>query len=443
MDSSDPGGTEVRRRTVAAAVDHLKAGGINRFEYSYIANRAGLEVGDVEEIWPDRSRLLLAAWTSGLGWGARLTDTGSLDDDLSLLAQSAGAAVRTPEGRALFRSSLPIDDKPELAGARAAFRDSQFGAVAEALRRSGQRGELRPDIDHLDAARMFCTSLYFEPLYFDAAVPSGFLEAVTDIFLHGVANSPPPRSGEMRREVMRRIGIREQDLLGQERPAVFFQGATTSEIREVILDAAIKEATLRGPEFVTLNVIAQRAGVATQVVERMWKTDDELLREAGDRARHKTRRIRDTGRLLGDLMAFAEDKANLVSTADARRNFLSVIPRGSAARNSATIVEFWAAGLRESTRILVRAEERGELRDGLSPDWATRAVVVSLYYDLFFTNQPMRPDYAAQTLDVFLGGVMRGPSVERDAHQAAVVVEAVGDAGAAQVIDELVHRPPG
>lgn len=434
---------EVRRRSVAAAVDHLMAGGINRFEYSYVAKRAGLDAALIEEIWPDRSPLLMEAWSSGLGWASRLSDTGSLGGDLSSFAERASSAVGTPEGRMLFRSSVPLDDTPELADVRMEFWDSQFESAADILRRSDRRGELRRDINHLDAVRMFCASMYFDPLYLDAEIPSGYLDGATDIFLRGVAKNPQPASEQMRREVMLRVGTREQDLLGEEMPAVIFQSATTAKIREVVLDAAIKEATLRGPEFVTINVIAQRAGVTTQVVERMWKTDADLLRDAGARARSKTRQIRDTGDLSADLTSFAEDKANLISTADARRNFLSVIPHDSTARNSAAVMEFWSAGLRESTKMLLRAQDRGELRNGVNPDWATRAVVVALYYDLFFTNHPMRPDYTAQTLDIFLNGVTRRPelSVERDTHQAAVVVEAVGDAAAAQVVDELIHRP--
>ena len=52
----------------------------------------------------------------------------------------------------------------------------------------------------------------------------------------------------------------------------------------------------------------------------------------------------------------------------------------------------------------LRAQERGELRDGVNPDHATRVLVASLYYDLFFDDAPMRPGYALLVLTVFLGG---------------------------------------
>lgn len=393
------------RQSISAAVEHLTVGGISRFEYKYIASRSGLDEVQLETAWPDRSQLLTAAWTSRLGWLPQVRDTGSLKSDLRFFATSVSSAVRTPQGRNVFRSSLPIDGNQEYAEVRQTFWDAQFETVAAMVRRADQRGELRRDVDHLDAVRMFCTAMYFDPLYFDAKVPAGYLDTAVEVFLHGVAKVRTTDSGHLRDEVMRRIGTREQDLLGAERPEIIFQDSSTTQIREAVLDAAIKEATLRGPEFVTIDVIAQRAGVATHVVERMWSTDDELLREAGERARLKTRQIPDTGDLMRDLLSFAESKANLISTPDARRNFLAVIPHDPAMRNSATVVGFWAAGLRESTGMLVRAQHRGDLRDGLSADWATRVVVVSLYYDLFFRNSPIRADYAAQTLDIFLNGI--------------------------------------
>jgi hypothetical protein len=74
------------------------------------------------------------------------------------------------------------------------------------------------------------------------------------------------------------------------------------------------------------------------------------------------------------------------------------------------ITDFWLAGLRETTQICLRAQQRGDLRDGVNPDYATRALVVSLYYDLFFSDSPMRSGYAYTVLDIFLNGVGRQPN---------------------------------
>lgn len=177
-------------------------------------------------------------------------------------------------------------------------------------------------------------------MYFDEAVAPGYPDSAIEVFaievfLYGVAKNPPTDSGEIREQVMARIGTGEQDLLSEEKKAVGCPAATTGQVKDVILDAAIKEATLHGTEHVAMDAIAQRAGVTVHVINRYWKSDDDLLRAAGDTAREKTRRVPDTGNLFSDVVRFTEDKAKLISTADARRDFLSTILRSSGGTKTA------------------------------------------------------------------------------------------------------------
>lgn len=394
----------VSGRVVAAAVGLLGTGGISRFQSPYLAGRAGVDASVVEAAWPDRNELLLAAWTAALGWQDFVPDTGSARGDLTEFGESLRQAVLTPEGRMVFRSSLPIDGARDLQDVRRQFWDTQFDAAAEIIRRAGRRGELRSTLEPLESARMFCSAMYFESLYLDAPTGADYVESATDVFLHGIAKDSPVDAAEIRRDVNTIVGAGDYEVLGEEVPAPNYLQATSTQIRQAILDAAIRETTLRGPELLTRNVIAKRVGVPTQVVERMWKTDADLLLDAGVRAREKTRPLPDSGNLWDDLVSFTDAKARLIATPEARRNFLSAILRTSTGRSAAPVAEFWLAGLRESTQICLRAQERGELRDGVNPDHATRMIVVSLYYDLFFADAPMRPDYAVSTLDIFLNG---------------------------------------
>lgn len=398
----------MRERILAAAVAQLWGSGVKNFEFAYIAARAGEDVSAVEALWPDRHRLLSEAWAAELGWNADALGAGGLEADLRRLGSRLMEPVRTPGGRVLFRSSLPIDDDPNLTAVRAEFWNSQFENATDMMRAAHRQGGLRDGIDPADAARMFCTAMYFNTLYFDAEIPDDYLDCVVDVFLRGVARNRIDVTEVMRRDIAERVGGVAVDVLGEVNPAADFSRASTVQIRAAILDAAIKETAQRGSDFVTRDVIARRAGVTTAVVERMWANDGDLLRDAGKRAREKTRPVPDSGALASDLMAFVDAKARLVSTADARKHYLSTIPRGSSGRNTATVVEFWAAGLRETTQILVQADRRGDLRDGINPDFATRALVVSLYYELFFNRGPMRPDYTVTVLDVFLNGA--GPT---------------------------------
>ena len=404
---AEQGADDVSRRVIAAAVGLLEAGSIGRFELPYIANQAAVDVAVVEDGWPDRLQLLIAAWTGELGWQNVVIDTGSLRGDLLAFGHSLRQGVRAPEGRMLFRSSLPIDDADYLADVRMQFWDVQFETAGVIIGRAVRRGELPSEVDPLECIRMFCTAMYFDSLYLDEATEPEYLDSVVDIFLEGVAEGRPGDSAGMRRDVLAAAGARPHDALGEERPAPNYAQATSAQIRQAILDAAIKETTLRGPELVTRSAIARRVGVPIQVVERMWKSDADLLLDAGVRAREKTRPLPDTGSLWADLLSFTEAKANLISAPDARKSYLSAILRSPTGRNASLVREFWIAGLKESTQMCLRAQERGELRDGVNPEHATRIVVASLYYDLFFANAAMRSDYAFTVLDIFLHGAGR------------------------------------
>jgi len=394
----------VSQRVLAAAVEQLEAGGVTRFELPNIANQGGLDLAAVEHAWPDRLQLLMAAWTSRLAWRDCVIDTGSLRDDLLGFGESLRQGVQTPGGRMLFRSSLPIDGADDFTDVRREFWDAQFDNVTAIVDRAVQRGELRSDVDPLDFVRMFCTAMYFDALYLNGIGTPDYLDSVVDILLLGVAIDPPGESAEMRRAIFDVVGAGQQDALGEERPPPNLTQATSAEIRRAILDAAIRETTLRGPELVTRSTIARRVGVTIQVVERMWKSDADLLLDAGARVRERTRPLPDSGRLWNDLLSFADAKAGLISTAEARKNYVSAILLDPTGRNAALVAEFWMAGLRESMQMCLRAQDRGELRDGVDPEHATRILVVSLYYDLFFVNTAMRPEYAFTVLDVFLNG---------------------------------------
>ena len=59
--------------------------------------------------------------------------------------------------------------------------------------------------------------------------------------------------------------------------------------------------------------------------------------------------------------------------------------------------------------VLQRAAERGELREGVDPIEAVRMFFAAYLFDLTFSDTPVRPEYAAQMLDIFFDGISRRP----------------------------------
>jgi hypothetical protein len=57
--------------------------------------------------------------------------------------------------------------------------------------------------------------------------------------------------------------------------------------------------------------------------------------------------------------------------------------------------------------VLQRAAERGELRKGIDPMEAVRMFFSAYLFDVIFADTPVRPEYAAQMLDIFIHGITR------------------------------------
>ncbi len=55
--------------------------------------------------------------------------------------------------------------------------------------------------------------------------------------------------------------------------------------------------------------------------------------------------------------------------------------------------------------IVRRAIERGELRPGIDPVDSMGMFGAACYYDVIFAGSAVRPEYAAQVIDIFIHGI--------------------------------------
>lgn len=115
----------------------------------------------------------------------------------------------------------------------------------------------------------------------------------------------------------------------------------------------------------------------------------------------------DTGNLHDDLHAFAAATNMLADTEQGRRWFHRMLPTGRYADLYEISSDFWDLRFNAVAPILHRAAQRGELRDNIDPGDALRMLSVALYFDVIFSDAPVRPDYASQVLDIFIRGIIR------------------------------------
>jgi hypothetical protein len=69
--------------------------------------------------------------------------------------------------------------------------------------------------------------------------------------------------------------------------------------------------------------------------------------------------------------------------------------------------DFWNARVDQLSTMLTRAGARGELHDGVDPVEATRMLCAAVNFDTVYTDGPVRPDYVASMLEIFIRGISR------------------------------------
>ncbi|MGW4688353.1 TetR/AcrR family transcriptional regulator [Streptomyces sp. NPDC004244] len=176
-----------------------------------------------------------------------------------------------------------------------------------------------------------------------------------------------------------------------------------SKMRAAVLAATITELTERGYATLTVEGVAQRAGVHKTTIYRNWKTADGLVADA--LAGHFATEIPipDTGAVDGDLRALARSLVATM-TAPAGRALLAIalsdamrLPQLAQAKKALFEDRF-----RRAEPVVTRAVERGELPAGTDPAELLKALVAPVYFRLVFTEEPVDETTADRAVDVAL-----------------------------------------
>lgn len=183
--------------------------------------------------------------------------------------------------------------------------------------------------------------------------------------------------------------------------------ADAEAIREVVLKAAFDELVDRGIDRFTVDRVAKRAGVEPDVIIAIWGDRRILLMDAVLSSSESVIPIPDTGTLRGDLSLAFEAAVTIASTREGRRQLYSMLPRGRDFDPTEVQRDFWDNRLIAWAVTFRRAQQRGELREGVDPMAATRMLAAAVNFDVLFADNPISAEYVEQVLDMFLHGVVR------------------------------------
>jgi len=167
-------------------------------------------------------------------------------------------------------------------------------------------------------------------------------------------------------------------------------GGRSARVRSAVLDATYAELAVHGYPGLTVENIAERAGVHKTTVYRRWGAIDVLLADALDYARDTEWPVPDTGSVEGDLTAIADEVATAFGDPGGRTVPEAVVAAAfQSTRAAESLREFYAVRHEQAAQVVVRAVERGELPAGTDPVDLVRLACAPLYYRIFITREPV------------------------------------------------------
>jgi AcrR family transcriptional regulator len=177
--------------------------------------------------------------------------------------------------------------------------------------------------------------------------------------------------------------------------------------RRAILAAAAELLIERPLEAVSVDEIAERAGVSKATIYRWWPTKETLALDALFHEWETAPSLPDTGSLRGDLLALLRPWARRLRTRPYGRVIAALLAEAHAdAGFGGQYRSRFVQARREPARIVVRrAIERGELPARTNIDLALDLVYGPVYHRLLHGHAPLTNRFVTDLVDTALAGL--------------------------------------
>ena len=181
----------MRAAVFAATLAELAEGGYAALSLDRIARRAGVNPTSLYRRWGKRERLVLEVMLEQVAEHVTVPDTGSLRDDLLVLARTAAANAARPEVAAMARAvaaQAPYD--ADLAAANEAFWAERLALDWAIVERAIARGEIDAADEPTQVIEAVLGPIHLRLLLTGRPVDDAFLERTVDTVVNGVLRAP-------------------------------------------------------------------------------------------------------------------------------------------------------------------------------------------------------------------------------------------------------------
>jgi len=187
----------------------------------------------------------------------------------------------------------------------------------------------------------------------------------------------------------------------------------SEKAHQAVLDAAADLLLTHGLSEVSMDTVAERAGVSKATIYRWWPTKQSLALDALYTEWATARpHPRDTGTLRGDLLSLLRPWARLAAGRPYGRVIAALLTE--AQTDPAFAVEyrerFVEPRRRQARVIFQRAVERSEIPADTAIDVALDLLYGPLYHRLLHGHAPLNDRFVRDTVDMALNGIQPNPA---------------------------------
>jgi AcrR family transcriptional regulator len=185
------------------------------------------------------------------------------------------------------------------------------------------------------------------------------------------------------------------------------------QAHQAILGAAGELLLARGLSAVSMDAVAERAGVSKATIYRWWPTKETLALDALYTEWAAARPSpRDTGTLRGDLLSLLRPWAKLAAGRPYGRVVAALLTEAHSDPVFATEYRSRVVQPRrdQARAIFDRAVERGEIPATINIDVALDLLFGALYHRMLHGHAPLNDRFVREVVDMAINGIQPRPA---------------------------------
>ena len=181
----------------------------------------------------------------------------------------------------------------------------------------------------------------------------------------------------------------------------------SDRVERAILATTVQLLEEGGFVSLTIEEVAQRAGVGKATIYRRWPTKGVLAFDAFEAEFLARQPLPDTGTLSGDLLAALRGWIRTVKGTATGRTLVGLIAE---VQRDPALAETWrdrfTRPVRDQHRVLIaRAVDRGEIPSDTDPEIALDLLFGAAYHRLLQSHLPLSDRFARAVVTTIVGGM--------------------------------------